>query len=269
MAAPRVDVDAIGALIVEVSERVIVPRFRALAAGDVSDKGPDDVVTVADTEAEELITAQLLATCPGVPVIGEEAVAADPRLVENLDELATYWLLDPLDGTANFVAGDPAFGVMLALVHRRETVASWILLPVPDRLYVAELGSGAFVDGERVPPRPLRPPGAMRAWLSTRYLPSPWSQIVARNQSRFAEVSSGPGSAASAYTGILDGDAEVGLLWRTQPWDHAPGALLLREAGGAARRFDGSDYRPGDDQSGLLLTADADSWGTVSTTLLG
>ena len=150
MAAPRIDVDAIGALIVEVSERVIVPRFRSLVAGDVSEKGTDDVVTVADTEAEELLTAQLLATYPGVPVIGEEAVAADPRLVENLDELASYWLLDPLDGTANFVGGDPGFGTMLALVHDGEPVAAWLWLPVRDVMVTAEKGAGAWSGGRRL-----------------------------------------------------------------------------------------------------------------------
>jgi hypothetical protein len=97
VAAPRIDVDAVSAHLVEVSSRVIVPRFPALAAGDVSEKGPDDLVTEADTEAEQLVSQALLAEYPRVSAIREEAVSSDPRLLEHLDELETYWLLDPLD----------------------------------------------------------------------------------------------------------------------------------------------------------------------------
>ncbi len=268
------DLDAISGLLRTAAAAAILPRFRDLAADDIATKGVDaagvaDLVTVADLEAERLITEGLAQLAPGVAVIGEEAVAADPALAEGLADRSAYFVLDPVDGTANFVAGDPAFGVMLALVHRREVAVAWILLPVTDRLYVAERGAGAFVDGRRIdPPAPVDV-ADQRAWLSTRYLPPPWAQTVAANESSFAEVSSGPGAAAAAYAGILDGEAEVGLVWRTLPWDHAPGALLLREAGGAARRFDGTDYAPGDSEAGLLLARDASAWPQVRRTLLG
>ena len=272
MAAPRVDVDAIGALIVEVSERVIVPRFRALVAGDVSEKGPDDVVTVADTEAEELLTAQLLATCPEVPVIGEEAVAADPRLVENLDELATYWLLDPLDGTANFVEGNPDFGTMLALVHDGEPVAAWLWLPARDLMVTAEKGAGAWSGGRRlaVPSDPVSwTTAASRAWVSVRFLPPDVRREVEVNASAFESVSAGPGSAVAAYPGLVAGEVDAALQWRTHPWDHAPGALVLTEAGGAARRPDGTPYRPGDPGAGLVLAARVEQWRDARDALLG
>ena len=151
MAAPPVDVDSIGALLVEVCERVVMPRLRALGEADVSDKGVDDLVTVADTEAEALVTEVLRSRFPGIPVIGEEAVASDPQLAEDLDVLETYWLLDPLDGTANFVAGSPHFGTMLALVHGGDPVLAWLWLPVRGLLVTAERGSGAFADGVRLP----------------------------------------------------------------------------------------------------------------------
>ena len=274
MAAPRVDVDAVGALLVEVSERVIVPRFRALAAADVSEKGPGDLVTVADTEAEDLITAALLARYPRVPVIGEEAVAADPRLAENLDELATYWLLDPLDGTANFVEGDPDFGTMLALVHDGEPVASWLWLPVRGVLVTAEKGSGAWSGGRRLGAESTSEPegwttSASRAWVSVRFLPPEVGRAVEANARGFASVSAGPGSAVAAYPGLVAGEVDAALQWRTNPWDHAPGALVLPEAGGAARRTDGTPYRPGDPGAGLVLAARAEHWRDARDALLG
>ena len=269
------DLDAISELLRATAAAAIMPRFRSLTEADVHTKSVDsagvaDLVTVADLEAEQLITAGLAELAPGIPVIGEEAVAAEPSLTVGLAELAAYFVLDPVDGTANFVAGDPAFGVTLALVHHRDVVASWILLPVPDRMYVAQRGAGAYLDGRRIEPRRTSTdPAELRCWLSTRLLPTPWSEAAVVGGARFGSVSSGPGSAASAYAGFVDGEVEVGLAWRTHPWDHAPGSLLLREAGGAARRFDGDDYRPGDDGAGLLMTADADAWDTVRSTLLG
>jgi fructose-1,6-bisphosphatase/inositol monophosphatase family enzyme len=117
--APAVDVDSTSAMLVEVCERVMMPRFRALGGADVWDKGVDDLVTVADTET--LVTEVLRSRFPG----------------KDLDELETYWLLDPLDGTANFVAGRPDFGTMLALVHGGEPDLAWLWLPVRGLLLTA------------------------------------------------------------------------------------------------------------------------------------
>ena len=249
--------------------------FRDLAADDIATKGVDaagvaDLVTVADLEAERLITEGLAQLAPGVAVIGEEAVAADPARAEGLADRSAYFVLDPVDGTANFVAGDPAFGVMLALVHHREVAVAWILLPVTDRLYVAERGAGSFVDGRRIdPPAPVDV-ADQRAWLSTRYLPPPWAQTVAANESSFAEVSSGPGAAAAAYAGILDGEAEVGLVWRTLPWDHAPGALLLRERAVPRGASTAPTTRPATASVRAAPRGrDASAWPQVRRTLLG
>ena len=272
MAAPPVDVDSIGALLVEVCERVVMPRLRALGEADVSDKGVDDLVTVADTEAEALVTEVLRSRFPGIPVIGEEAVASDPQLAEDLDVLETYWLLDPLDGTANFVAGSPHFGTMLALVHGGEPVLAWLWLPVRGLLVTAERGSGAFADGVRLGPAPE--PAAWdtaraRAWVSGRFLPPDVRAVVAANAGAFAAASAGPGSAVAAYAGLARGEVDAALQWRTHPWDHAPGSLVLTEAGGAVRRPDGSRYEPGRAGSGLVMVARAEHWSAAREALLG
>ncbi len=271
MAAPRIDVEAVSALLVDVSSRVIVPRFQALESGDVSEKGPDDLVTVADTEAELLVTEALLAAYPRVPVIGEEAVSADPRLVDHLDELVTYWLLDPLDGTSNFVAGNPDFGTMLALVHRGDPVLAWLWLPMHDRMITAENGSGAWSAGARLQPAAASAPwvtASARAWVSVRFLPPDVRAAVAENVSAFESVSAGPGSAVAAYPGLIAGDVDAALQWRTHPWDHAAGCLVLSESGGAARRPDGSDYRSSVPGSGLVMVADAQLWTEARDALL-
>jgi fructose-1,6-bisphosphatase/inositol monophosphatase family enzyme len=272
VAAPRVDVEAVSALLVEVSSRVIVPRFRSLAAGEVSQKGPDDLVTVADTEAEALVTEALLAAYPRVPVVGEEAVSADPRLVEHLDELDTFWLLDPLDGTSNFVAGNPDFGTMLALVHGGEPVLGWLWLPMRERMITAEKGGGAWSSGVRIQSAVAHEPWATssaRAWVSVRFLPSDVRAAVDENVRAFESVSAGPGSAVAAYPGLIAGEVHVALQWRTHPWDHAAGSLVLAEAGGAARRPGGAPYRPADPGAGLVMVASAEHWTEACAALLG
>jgi fructose-1,6-bisphosphatase/inositol monophosphatase family enzyme len=271
VAAPRIDVDSVSALLVEVSSRAIMPRFQALEAGDVAEKGPDDLVTVTDTEAEALVTEALLAAYPRVPVIGEEAVSADPRLVEHLDELETYWLLDPLDGTSNFVAGNPDFGTMLALVHGGDPVLAWLWLPMRDLMITAEKGGGAWSAGVRLEPSAASAPwatAAVRSWVSLRFLPPEVRAAVEENVRAFASVSAGPGSAVAAYPGLIRGEVAAALQWRTHPWDHAPGSLVLTEAGGAARRPDGRPYLPADPGSGLVMVARAEHWSDACAALL-
>jgi fructose-1,6-bisphosphatase/inositol monophosphatase family enzyme len=131
--------DAVADLVREVSAEVIEPRFRLLTEGETRLKEPGEPVTVADEEAEALLTRRLGELLPGVPVVGEEACAADPALRAMLaGERA--WLVDPLDGTANFIAGRPDWAVMVALVEYGETL-------VPDRR--AALPRRAGIRGHR------------------------------------------------------------------------------------------------------------------------
>ena len=145
------DTAAVAALLRAAADEAVLPRWRALRPEQVATKSrPDDLVTVADTEAEAIITAGLRELSPGTPVIGEEAVAADPSLLDGLTTLPAYWLVDPVDGTGNFVDGSPDFGVMAAYVESGEVAAAWIWLPVHDHLAVAVRGAGATLDGEVV-----------------------------------------------------------------------------------------------------------------------
>lgn len=270
--SPRVDLDRVGDVLREAAERAITPRFRSLSPREVGAEGADGVVTVADLESEQLISSALAGLAPGIPVVGEEACHRSPGLVDSVLGLRTYWLLDPLDGTAGFVAGDPDFGVMLALVHEGDVVASWIWQPVHEVLLVAERGAGTYRNGERIRepgPSGERPEGELAGWAWTRFLPPDARAGVEANRHRFARLGTGPGAAAVAYDRLLLGESDFSLYGRTEPWDHAAGALLLREAGGAARRPDGSEYRPGGPGSGLLVTRSAGDWTTVHDALLG
>ena len=264
-----VQIDAVTDILREAAQTAIVPRFRALAEGDVTEKSPGEVVTIADREAEDLITPRLQAVVDA-PVVGEEATAANPGLVRALREAPVAWLVDPLDGTANFVAGRPYWAVMAALVRGGQTVAAWIVRPADDRVYVAEAGSGAWRNGVRIERAPApADPAQLRGAAHTRFLPPAGRARVQAAASRFARLGPGASCAGIDYPQVADGELDFVLFWRTLPWDHAPGTLLLTEAGGIALRPDGTGYAPDDDRRGLLDAADARTWQTVRPLLLG
>lgn len=86
---------------------------------------------------------------------------------------------------------------------------------------------------------------------------------------RIGELLPGQHCAGREYLDVLTGEQQFVLFWRTLPWDHTPGTLLVREAGGVARRFDGADYHPADEGRGLLVAASPEIWDEVSAALLG
>src|SRR5271168_2971050 len=99
----RLDIDAVTAIIREVAEEHILPRFRNLKSADIAFKIGDDPVTIADKEAESALSARLSSLLKGSKVVGEEAFAANPRVLESFSGESPVWIIDPIDGTRNFV----------------------------------------------------------------------------------------------------------------------------------------------------------------------
>ncbi|MFC5663389.1 inositol monophosphatase family protein [Kitasatospora misakiensis] len=261
--------EKVAEIIAEASAEVVEPRFRALAAGEVMEKAPGEVVTIADREAELIIARRLRELLP-VPVVGEEAVAADPALARALHAEPAVWLVDPVDGTANFIAGRPEYAVMVSLVRDGRTVASWIRQPVTATTYTAELGAGAWRDGHRLTRTPAgTDPAGWHGSVKTRFLDPARRRLIEGNVGAFGEVTGGRHAAGIEYPDIAEGASDFILYWRTLPWDHAPGSLLVTECGGVAARLDGTPYQPdppgGED--GLLVAADPATWERCRATL--
>jgi fructose-1,6-bisphosphatase/inositol monophosphatase family enzyme len=243
----------VGPILREVAEEAILPRFRRLAETEVREKTPGEIVTIADRHAEALLAERLVDLYPGSRVVGEEACAASPGLLERLDEGAV-WLVDPLDGTGNFVAGRGPFAVMAALLISGETVGSWMYAPLSRRLCEAELGGGALVDGRRVRTDPHLPSHeALIGAALSRFMPPQIRERIEAASSAIARLTPGLSCAGAEYPAVARGDRHFALFWRTLAWDHAPGALFLREAGGSVTRWDGSAYLPATPGEGLLI----------------
>jgi fructose-1,6-bisphosphatase/inositol monophosphatase family enzyme len=269
----RGELGALAALLRDAAQRDIMPRFRRLGQGDVRIKtGPLDVVTEADEAAERRITAGLQARFPGCVVVGEEAASADPSRLAMLADADLAFVVDPLDGTANFAAGVPLFGVMAAAITRGEVVAAAIHDPLGDDTALALRGEGAWIEAPQGARYDLRvaapaPTVEMAGNVAWRYLPEPTRGIVCRNLGQVA------GSwdyrcAAHEYRMVAGGHCHFLLFNRLLPWDHAPGWLLHREAGGYAARFDGSPYHPTVTAGGLICAPDRASWSALHQALL-
>ncbi len=254
--------DQLGHILREVAQREIAPRFQKLAPSDVigkpSAEDPLDLVTAADRAAEAELTLRLPELVPGSCVVGEEAVAADASVLGRLRGATPVWVVDPLDGTKNFAAGRGPFGTMVVLVERGALLAAGIYFTEGDRLFLAERGLGAYFNGERIPPH-TPALGVLAGTAEVRFMPP---ELAARLTARAAVHVRIPGvvCAAHEYTQVALGLKDYVLYNRLLPWDHAPGALILREAGGVARHPDGRDYDIFDQSEPTLLAPDEPTW---------
>jgi fructose-1,6-bisphosphatase/inositol monophosphatase family enzyme len=268
------DTMALAEILADAARTEVMPRFRRLAQGDVRIKtDPLDLVTEADEAAERQITRDLHRRFPGCVVVGEEAAAADPGVMARLGQDGLAFVVDPVDGTGNFAWGLPLFATMAAAVLRGEVVAAVIHDPVGQDNAIAVRGEGAFTlhpDGRRTDLRVARPvPVAqMSGGVSWRYLPEPLGDRVAANLRRVA-ASFQFRCAGHEYRLIAGGHCHYLLYGRLLPWDHAPGWLLHREAGGVSARFDGSAYTVRKTDGGLICAPDMASWHAIKESLLG
>ena len=152
----NVDIDAVTGLMRSVAEAEILPRFRALGDRESWEKRSGAVVTVADEKAEAALADGLAAILPGSGIVAEEASEKAPETLDALNRPGPVWVVDPIDGTANFSEGKACFAVMIALAVDGETVAGWIYDPVAGSIAVAERGGGRLAGRRPAPRGPTR-----------------------------------------------------------------------------------------------------------------
>lgn len=247
----------------QASERAIMPRWRQLAAHEIEAKPTTgvlpDVVTVADREAEAILAEGLARLLPEAAIVGEEASAADPALLDRLGD-AVCWIIDPIDGTNNFAAGKAPFGILIALAERGETIAGWILDCLTGRFCFATKGAGAFVNGERIHARETGAGPPIAANSLVYLTPERRAAVSSAIAPHYALVDI-PRCAAEQYPRLVLGENDVALFERTLPWDHAAGVLFVNEAGGKVARADDSPYRVNDwDRPGMIGASSARLW---------
>ena len=266
--------DAVFAAIIEAAEQAVLPRFQNLADHEIGSKSnPSDLVTIADREAEALLTASLSAILPGSVVVGEESVAANPALLDAINGLAPVWIVDPVDGTRNFANGQTPFCVMVALVQDGITVGAWIWRPIDSEMVVAFRDEGACLfecnTGNNRPLRVSRPLAAteMNGFVSFKYL-SEEHRARARKNAKHMRRIQAIGCAGEEYLRIAEGRDHFAVFGSLHPWDHAPGSLIVEEAGGLAV-IGGEAYRPTNRVGPLWIASSGHVFDTARQKLLG
>lgn len=268
---PYIDPDKIANYIREVANEKIVPRFRSLKDEEIQTKsGPTDLVTIADIEAEIELTRIFKDLIPGSFVLGEEAVSKNETSIELLGAEEGYvWVIDPVDGTGNFAGGNEKFGTIVALAHKGKIVQGWILDIPKDRIAISESGSGVEVDGLKtsypVMDAPLK---NTRGFISRKFLPPKMkAELKGVLDNQFGNIEPYM-CCAHEYMDILSGNAYFSLYSRIRPWDHQAGALMMREAGGVVKKWDGSDYSAKDLRGGIICAPNEAVWNEIYELLL-
>ena len=208
--------------------RGLIRDFGEVEQLQVSVKGPGDFVSTADTRADRMLKTELTRARPGYGLLFEESgvvAGSDPR---------HRWIVDPLDGTINFLHGIPHFSISIALERDGESVAGVVYDPLRDEMFLAEKGAGAYVNDHRLRVSARRQladsvigtglPAALRGD------PTQTSVLAAVRAATSGVRHSGSAALDLAYVaaGRFDGFWQSGL----SPWDIAAGMLLVREAGG-------------------------------------
>lgn len=220
------------------ASRRLVRDFGEVENLQVSRKGPDDFVTAADIRTDGMLRDALIAARPKIGFMteeGEDVVGEDPQ---------RRWIIDPIDGTVNFLHGIPMFAISIALEEMGEITAGLVYAPISDEMFWAEKGQGAFLNDRRLRVAARRHMGDTIIGTGIPHLGQPANPTYAAEMNAIAGECAGirrMGSAALdlAYVaaGRFDGIWETGL----EPWDIAAGLLLAREAGAMVTRTDGGE----------------------------
>ncbi|MEA4945043.1 MAG: inositol monophosphatase [Propionicimonas sp.] len=242
----------------EVADRVILPRFGALAEGEIEEKKPGDLVTIADRDAERELVKILATADPGALLVGEEGVFTDPARLDALPGAERAWVIDPVDGTKNFSRGSKDFAVMVAEVRTGVAVRGWIWQPMHGRMYQVERGAGVTCNDEPLQPRP-----------SGREVPLGATYVPMTGEGAAVQVRRSWGCCGVDYPNLIAGEVDF-LTYRSMfPWDHLPGGLMVQELGGRIATSAGEDYRPGVMGRRLIAAMKPAVWETAREAIAG
>ena len=197
----------------EKASKILIRDFGELEKLQVSKKGPRDFVTNSDVKAEKIIIEELKKARPNYSIISEE------NGVENNKDTSNSWIIDPIDGTINFLHGIPHFAISIALKSDDEIICGLIFDPIKDEMFYAEKNNGAFFNNQRI--RVSKKNNLDECLFAVGKL---------KNEPSFTYRRSGCAALDIAYvaSGRLDGYAQSNL----NLWDIAAGIVLIKEAGG-------------------------------------
>lgn len=243
----------------------ILPRFCSLTRAEAQTKsGPQDLVTEADRQSEAMLTRRLQQMFPHALIVGEEAVADRPDLRNDLSQAEMAVIIDPVDGTWNFVHGLPLFGVIVAVTRFGRPVLGLLYDPVCDDWIMADTATSArHVTALGVEQRIAVSHGGELSALQG-YIH--YDLMSRADRDRLGPLLSALGRCVALrcscheYRLLARGAVDFVMSDVLNPWDHAAGVLICRQAGGVARMLSGDDYTTAFTTGVLLCAATEDSW---------
>ncbi|SEL78464.1 fructose-1,6-bisphosphatase [Roseovarius azorensis] len=243
----------------------IMPRFRNLTRADVTTKsGPHDLVTEADHQAEAMLARGLQAMFPHALIVGEEAVAAKPALRDDVSEAELAFIIDPVDGTWNFVHGLPLFGVIIAVTRFGRPALGLLYDPVSDDWILADETTPSRLAAAIGAERPARvsaggPLHELQGYMHYYLMQQERQEQLAPLLPALARCIALRCS-CHEYRLLAQGAVDFVMSDVLNPWDHAAGVLACQQAGGVARMLDGRDYSTTITKGVLLSAANQDTW---------
>ena len=264
-ALTRAQRSAVINIIRRASKAEVLPRFRALAAGDIAVKSrADDLVTVADTATEAMITRALQIAFPSALIVGEEATAKDASLLGKIADAPLAFIIDPIDGTWNYAHGLGVFGIILSVTRFGRPAFGLIYDPLQDDWAIADDQSPAQLQRPFGAPLPLKAAmgksvEAMDGFIPLGLFADDKKAQVAASLPSFNRTDALRCS-AHEYRMLAQGHADFMLTALLHPWDHAAGALICAQAGCHVEMLEGGDYSAARHEGHLLVASDKTSW---------
>jgi len=208
----------------EKASKILIRDFGELENLQVSKKGPQDFVTNADIKAEKIIIEELKKARPNYSVISEE------NGVEKNKDQSNFWIIDPIDGTTNFLHGVPHFAISIALQSNNEIVCGLIFDPIKNELFYAEKNNGAYFNNQRIRVSKKRDINeCLFAVGKGKYNPD----LICRRS----------GSAALDMAYVASGRFDGYFQNNLNLWDIAAGIIIVKEAGGIINEIDLSSLK--------------------------
>ena len=218
--------------------RQLIRDFGEVEKLQVSMKGPANFVSAADKRAEETLKEELLTARPGYSFIGEEG-----GKITGTDQSHT-WIVDPLDGTTNFLHGIPQFAISIGLEREGTLIAGLVLNPVTDEMFLAERGKGAFLNDKRIRVAARKNMGEAVVSCGLPHYGRGDLELFRREFGVIQEKVAGLrrfGAAALDLAFVAAGRFDGFWERNLHPWDIAAGQIMVREAGGSVSGIDGKD----------------------------
>ena len=212
------------------ASKSMIRDFGEIEKLQVSAKGPGDFVTNADKRAEKIIIEELLKAHPDYGILGEESGAI------NQNNKTNRWIIDPIDGTMNFLKGVPHFAISIGYEENGEIVCGLVFDPIKNELFVAEKGNGAFLNNSRI--RVTNKKNLIDAYLGTGgpKFNSPYKQKIHDEYIKVSNLVSAPirkfGCASLDLAYVACGRFDGSWQWELSYWDIAACIVIIKEAGG-------------------------------------